>query len=114
MKRKTAGIVRGPPSVRVTRKAALLRGEFTLRATVNMVRDMATPRKHATAVKQYGIAAAAHAVPCAEGALRRLDRKGVTRSERDQWGRRLFGDDDIEAARAHFAQRGSGVCGRTG
>jgi hypothetical protein len=56
--------------------------------------------------KDLGIAQAARQVPCAEGTLRRLDRQGVVRPNRDPWGRRLFGPDDVEAARKHLqAQR---------
>ena len=56
-------------------------------------------------MKSKGIAEAAREVPCPEGTLRRLDRQGVVRPARDQWGRRLFGQDDIEAARSHLASR---------
>jgi hypothetical protein len=59
----------------------------------------------AVAVKDKGIAQTARVVPCPEGALRRLDRKGVVRPIRDPWGRRLFGDDDVAAARAYLSQR---------
>jgi DNA-binding transcriptional MerR regulator len=68
----------------------------------------------ATALLRYtavedkkGIAEAARAVPCPEGTLRRLDRKGIIRPARDQWGRRLFGQDDIEAARCYLRERGA-------
>lgn len=54
------------------------------------------------AMKDKGIAEAARAVPCSEGALRRLDQQGIVRPARDPWGRRLFGEDDIEAARRHL------------
>jgi DNA-binding transcriptional MerR regulator len=54
--------------------------------------------------KDKGIAQAARAVPCAEGTMRRLDRLGVVHPIRDPWGRRLFGDDDVLAARAHLAR----------
>lgn len=53
-------------------------------------------------MKDKGIAEAAREVPCPEGTLRRLDRQGVVRPTRDPWGRRLFGQDDIEAARKHL------------
>jgi DNA-binding transcriptional MerR regulator len=55
--------------------------------------------------KDRGIAQAAREVPCSEGTLRDLDRKGVVRPARDQWRRRLFGDDDIDAARRHINER---------
>lgn len=55
--------------------------------------------------KDRGIAEAAHEVPCSEGTLRRLDRKGVVKPGRDPWGRRLFGDDDIEAARQYLTSQ---------
>lgn len=54
-----------------------------------------------------GIAEAAREVPCPEGTLRRLDRKGVIRPARDPWGRRLFGNEDIEAARRYLKGRGA-------
>jgi len=57
------------------------------------------------AVKDMGIAQAAPKVPCPEGTLRRLDRLGVVRPARDTWGRRLFGEDDVAAAREFLAQR---------
>jgi hypothetical protein len=61
--------------------------------------------------KDKPIAEAAQAVaagggpPCSEGAMRRLDRLGVVKPNRDPWGRRLFGDDDIAAARKYLASR---------
>jgi DNA-binding transcriptional MerR regulator len=55
--------------------------------------------------KDLGIAEAARAVPCSETTLRRLDRQGLVRPVRDQWGRRLFGQDDVEAARKHLIER---------
>jgi DNA-binding transcriptional MerR regulator len=58
--------------------------------------------------KELGISQAARQVPCAEGTLRRLDRQGVVRPNRDPWGRRLFGDDDIEAARRHLSEQRRG------
>lgn len=33
-----------------------------------------------------------------EDAVRRLERKGIVSPDRDPWGRRLFGPDDLEAA----------------
>jgi len=56
-------------------------------------------------VKNKGIARAAHEADCSEGAMRRLERKGIVRPTRDQWGRRLYGEDDIAAARKHFAEQ---------
>jgi len=55
--------------------------------------------------KDKPIAEAAREVPCSEGALRRLDTQGIVRPARDPWGRRLFGDDDIEAARLALKRR---------
>jgi DNA-binding transcriptional MerR regulator len=55
--------------------------------------------------KDKGIAEAARLVPCPESTMRRLDRLGVVKAARDPWGRRLFGLDDVESARAHLAQR---------
>jgi DNA-binding transcriptional MerR regulator len=56
--------------------------------------------------KKRGIAEAAPLVPCSEGALRRLEQKGIVHPERDPWGRRLFGDDDIKAAQKYRASLG--------
>jgi DNA-binding transcriptional MerR regulator len=58
-----------------------------------------------TLQKLNGIAEAARQVPCSEGTLRRLDSNGVVQPARDPWGRRLFGEDDIAAAREHLAQK---------
>lgn len=58
-------------------------------------------------MKSKGIAEAARAVPCPEGTLRLLDRKGVVHPVRDPWGRRLFDDDDVAAARRHLEARGA-------
>ena len=55
--------------------------------------------------KDKGITQAARAVECPEGTLRLLERKGVVKPARDQWGRRLFGDDDILAARRYLSDR---------
>jgi DNA-binding transcriptional MerR regulator len=57
------------------------------------------------ASKDMGIAQAAPKVPCSEGTLRRLDRKGIVKPVRDAWGRRLFGEDDVRAARKYLADR---------
>jgi hypothetical protein len=59
-------------------------------------------------VKDKPIAEAAQAVaaagePCSEGTLRRLDRLRIVQPDRDPWGRRLFGDDDIAAARKYLS-----------
>jgi hypothetical protein len=51
------------------------------------------------AKKGMGTAETARQVPCPEGTLRRLHRLGVVKPIRDPWGRRLFGPDDVEAAR---------------
>ncbi len=56
--------------------------------------------------KDKGTAQAAQKVPCPEGTLRRLDKQGIVRPNRDPWGRRLFGDDDIEAARKYLQRAG--------
>jgi DNA-binding transcriptional MerR regulator len=55
--------------------------------------------------KDKGIAQAAHDTGCSEGGMRRLERKGIVHPVRDPWGRRLFGDDDIEAARRYLAEQ---------
>ncbi len=55
--------------------------------------------------KNKPIAEAAHMVPCSEGTLRRFDAQGIVKPARDPWGRRLFGNDDIEAAREALKQR---------
>jgi hypothetical protein len=55
--------------------------------------------------KDKGIAHAARGVPCSEGTMRRLDSLGVVHPERDPWGRRLFGEDDVEAARKYLTQQ---------
>ncbi len=63
-------------------------------------------------MKDKGISEAARSVPCAEGTLRRLDRNGIVRAARDPWGRRLFGQDDVDAARKYLRDRrttGSGA-----
>jgi DNA-binding transcriptional MerR regulator len=63
---------------------------------------------HMAAVKDKPIDEAAREIAaagrrCSESALRRLERKGIVKPARDPWGRRLFGADDIEAARKHLA-----------
>jgi DNA-binding transcriptional MerR regulator len=63
------------------------------------------------ALKELGIAEAARTVPCPEGTLRRLDRQGIVKPVRDPWGRRLFGPDDVSAARNHLAGRGAQSAG---
>jgi DNA-binding transcriptional MerR regulator len=55
--------------------------------------------------KDMGIAQAAQSVPCPESTMRRLDRIGVVKPSRDPWGRRLFGLDDVAAAREYLASR---------
>jgi DNA-binding transcriptional MerR regulator len=56
-------------------------------------------------LKDKPIAEAAHAAGCSEGTMRRLDRIKVVHPKRDPWNRRLFGDDDIAAARAYLARQ---------
>jgi DNA-binding transcriptional MerR regulator len=56
-----------------------------------------------------GISGAAREVPCAEGTLRALERRGVIQPIRDSAGRRLFSDANISAARAHLGRRVEGV-----
>jgi DNA-binding transcriptional MerR regulator len=60
--------------------------------------------KAKTELKDQGISAAAGKVPCAEGTLRRLDRRGIIHPMRDSAGRRLFGENDIAAARDYLAR----------
>jgi DNA-binding transcriptional MerR regulator len=55
--------------------------------------------------KDKGIAEAARGARCSESAMRRLEQKGVVQPARDPWGRRLFGQDDIEAARRYLEER---------
>jgi hypothetical protein len=43
---------------------------------------------------------------CSDDSLRRLDRLGIVKPGRDPWGRRLFGADDIAAARRYLARHG--------
>jgi DNA-binding transcriptional MerR regulator len=54
--------------------------------------------------KDKGISAAARAAECAEATLRELERRGVVHPIRDSAGRRLFDDNDIEAARRHLGR----------
>lgn len=58
-------------------------------------------------VKDKGIAEAAHQVgqKCSEGTLRNLERQGIVKPTRDTWGRRLFGTDDVEAARRYLSRK---------
>jgi len=51
-----------------------------------------------------GISDAAHLVPCAEGTLRALERRGIITPIRDSAGRRLFVEADILAARQHLGR----------
>lgn len=55
-------------------------------------------------MKDKPIAKAARETECSEGTMRRLDRIGVVHPARDPWGRRLFGDDDVAAARQYLAR----------
>jgi DNA-binding transcriptional MerR regulator len=59
--------------------------------------------------KLNGIAEAARQVQCSEGTMRRLDRIGVVQPARDPWGRRLFGEDDVAAARQYLDQQKKGA-----
>jgi hypothetical protein len=64
--------------------------------------------------KTIPITAAAPAVPTSPSTLRRLEELNVVHPVRDVWNRRLYGADDIEAARAHLkkgaaTQRSSGA-----
>jgi DNA-binding transcriptional MerR regulator len=59
--------------------------------------------------KDLGTAQAARQVPCPEGTLRRLDKRGIVRPNRDPWGRRLFGPDDVEAARKYLQQEATRI-----
>jgi DNA-binding transcriptional MerR regulator len=52
-----------------------------------------------TAAQYHGISSAARNVPCAEGTLRSLERRGVIAPVRDTAGRRLFSEADLIAAR---------------
>jgi DNA-binding transcriptional MerR regulator len=56
-------------------------------------------------VKDLGISAAARLSGCAENTLRELERRGVVHPIRDSAGRRLFGNDDIAAARRHLGRQ---------
>jgi DNA-binding transcriptional MerR regulator len=58
-------------------------------------------------VKDKGIAKAAAAIDCSEGALRRLEGKGIVHPVRDPWGRRLYGEDDIAAGREYLGRQGT-------
>jgi len=51
------------------------------------------------------ISAAAPAVPTSLSTMRRLEELKIVHPVRDVWGRRLYGPDDIEAARAHLMKR---------
>jgi hypothetical protein len=54
-------------------------------------------------ISQAAAAVAAAGEPCSEGTMRRLDRLGVVKPARDPWGRRLFGAEDVAAARKYLA-----------
>jgi DNA-binding transcriptional MerR regulator len=56
-------------------------------------------------VKDKGISAAARLSECAEATLRDYERRGIVHPIRDSAGRRLFGDDDIAAARRHLGRQ---------
>lgn len=55
--------------------------------------------------KDKGIAAFSHEVGCSEGTARRLANEGILAPIRDPWGRRLFGEDDVLAARKYLKDR---------
>jgi DNA-binding transcriptional MerR regulator len=57
--------------------------------------------------KDKGISQAARESGCSEGAMRRLERKGIVHPARDPWGRRIFGADDVAAARKYFVKQAS-------
>jgi DNA-binding transcriptional MerR regulator len=57
-------------------------------------------------MKNMGIQRAAFEIGCSDWQLRRLDGKGVVSPVRDNWGRRLYGEDDVAAARKHLASLG--------
>ena len=52
-------------------------------------------------------AVAARGEKCSEDTMRRLHQIGVVKPERDRWGKRMFGDDDVAAAREYLASRRS-------
>jgi len=52
-----------------------------------------------TTDKIMPISKAAPAVPTSESTLRRLGDRGVVHPIRDMWNRRIYGDDDVIAAR---------------
>jgi DNA-binding transcriptional MerR regulator len=58
-------------------------------------------------LKDKGISRAAREAECAEGTLRRLEKRGVINPLRDSGGRRLFSNDDVAAARAYLANQRS-------
>ena len=60
--------------------------------------------KGAEIVQLRGISGAARQVPCAEGTLRALERRGIILPVRDDAGRRLFAEADILAARAYLGR----------
>lgn len=49
-----------------------------------------------------GISGAAAACKCAEKTLRRLEIRGIVRPVRDDAGRRLFSETDIDVVRAYL------------
>jgi DNA-binding transcriptional MerR regulator len=56
-------------------------------------------------LKNKGISTAAREARCGEGTMRALDRRGIVSPIRDSAGRRLFGDEDVAAAREYLASR---------
>jgi hypothetical protein len=58
-----------------------------------------------SSAKTMGVSTAARKAECAEGMMRSLDKRGIVHPIRDSAGRRLFGDDDVAAAREYLASR---------
>lgn len=52
--------------------------------------------------KDLGIAGLARGAGCSESTVRRLD--PLLKPDRDQWGRRLYAQEDITAARRFLAE----------
>jgi DNA-binding transcriptional MerR regulator len=62
-------------------------------------------KSKSAALKNKGISTAAREAGCGEGTMRSLDKRKIIHPIRDSAGRRLFGDDDVEAAREYLASR---------
>ncbi|MDE2137927.1 MAG: MerR family transcriptional regulator [Gammaproteobacteria bacterium] len=52
--------------------------------------------------KIYGTSGAARYAACSEETVRRADRVGIIRAERDSSGRRIFTQAEVEKLRAHI------------